>query len=79
MEIGMMWFDNKRKPFSEIIEEASEHFKQKYGLEANLCLINPSGMPTDEEGNFLHEERIGNIKIRSSSSVMPNNYWLGVE
>jgi hypothetical protein len=80
MNIGMLWFDND--PKAEIdtkIERAANYYQHKYGKAPNICFIHPSMLPNApiaEAGARLHS---GEIEIRSSGTVQPNHFWLGMK
>ncbi len=79
MNIGMLWFDND--PKAEIdtkIKRAADYYHNKYGVIPDLCVIHPSmvgsgALPSQEE-----KMRSGNIEVRTSRSVLPNHFWIGV-
>jgi hypothetical protein len=72
MNIGMLWFDNDPKAdLSAKIVRAASYYKTKYGQNPNLCFVHPtmlSNIPKKPE----------TIEVRTSRSVMPNHFWLGV-
>jgi hypothetical protein len=72
MNIGMLWFDNDKKAdFSTKIERAANYYHTKYGKLPNLCLVHPRTLGNNSwNGN--------GIEIRTTRSVLPNHFWLGV-
>lgn len=72
MNIGMLWFDNDTKTdLSAKIKRAASYYKEKYGQNPNLCFVHPSMLkapPAHEVG----------IELRTTRSVLPNHFWLGV-
>lgn len=74
MDIGMLWFDsNHQQDVSLRIERASSYYKSKYGREPELCYVHPSML-----GGLTHNE-VGGLKVKTSQTVLPNHFWLGVE
>ena len=72
MNIGMLWFDNDNKSdLTTKIQRAANYYHSKYGKAPNLCLINPRTL-----GDTLWTG--ANIEVRTTRSVLPNHFWLGV-
>lgn len=91
MKIGMLWFDNNQnEKLEEKVLHAVNYYRNKYGAFPTLCYINPSMLPKelleitrrDSANDDLEIETVeysgGNIKIRTSQSVLPNHFWIGV-
>lgn len=73
MKVGMLWFENdKGKPVDKRIAEAVGFYRQKYGLEPNVCMVSMQDAP---EG----ERWLDGVEVKSSRSVLPNHYWVGVK
>jgi hypothetical protein len=72
MDIGMLWFDNDNKAdLATKIKRAASYYHTKYGKAPNLCLVNPRTLGS----NSWNEK---SIEIRTTRSVLPNHFWLGV-
>jgi hypothetical protein len=72
MNIGMLWFDNDAKTdLSAKIKRAAIYYKDKYGQSPNLCFVHPSMMKTSPASDDA-------IELRTTRSVLPNHFWLGV-
>jgi hypothetical protein len=72
MNIGMLWFDNDNKSdLATKIQRAATYYHSKYGKAPNLCLVHPKTL-----GDNLWKS--GNIEVRTTRSVLPNHFWLGV-
>jgi len=72
MNIGMMWYDNDPKTgLAAKIERAAEYYRRKYGHTPELCLVNPSMMPS-------RQVKTGKITVRPFRSILPGILWLGV-
>ena len=72
MNIGMLWFDNDAKvDIGAKIQRAAEYYKHKYGRDPNLCFVHPSmiAKATDQTDG---------VELRTSQSVLPNHFWLGI-
>jgi len=93
MNIGMLWFDNDPKVNLDTkIERAAYYYARKYGRNPTLCFVHPSMLantPTKAvsftaETAPKQQERSsppatsGGIEVRSSRSVLPNHFWIGI-
>jgi hypothetical protein len=84
MELGMLWFDgDTQRPLQERLERAARYYSQKYGRRANTCYAHPSTLDPSSNGSGRkgrrHEELVAGMVVRSSRTVLPNHFWLGVE
>jgi hypothetical protein len=80
MNIGMLWFDND--PKSEVvskIERAATYYRTKYGRKPNLCFVHPSMLPAPPPTNGKPALKNGDIEVRTSPSVRPNHFWIGID
>lgn len=72
MDVGILWFDKDAdKDVPARVGKAAEYYYKKYGKKPNVCYVNPK-MIEDEE---LELER---IIVKSSFSIQPNYFWIGV-
>jgi hypothetical protein len=72
MNVGMLWFDNDPKTDITVkINRAVDYYQHKYGQTPNLCFVHPSMVKTSPI-------KTGRIEVRSSRSVLPNHFWLGL-
>jgi hypothetical protein len=85
MNIGMLWFDNDPKTELALkIERAVGYYREKYGRSPTLCFVHPSmiaktSAPAPEtEAETEIPLRAAGVEVRSSRSVLPNHFWLGV-
>jgi hypothetical protein len=73
MDVGMMWFDHDpRSGFGDKIEKAAAYYRGKYGRRPTLCYVHPA------TAGAASPSAIGGVEVRTSRSVLPNHYWLGV-
>jgi hypothetical protein len=72
MKAGMLWLDaDVRRTFDEKVQRAVEYYRQKYGLNPDLCLVNTS--------SFVEEEKnIGEVTVQRTKTVLPHHFWVGV-
>lgn len=70
MNIGMLWFDNSKKPLSEKIEGAKDFYFKKYGRTPTKFFVSLKA-EIDPGCNGLNVEK--------SRSVLPNHIWVGME
>ncbi len=74
MDIGMLWFDSNAKlDVGSRIKRASTYYRAKYGREPNLCYVHPSTLSGG------HPKDIDGLKVRTSHTVLPDHFWLGVD
>lgn len=81
MDIGMLWFDNdKQKDLMTKVERAAVYYREKYGKVPNLCFVHPSMIAVRENGKGGKSKKVmaGNVEVRSTPSVLPNHFWIGV-
>ena len=72
MNIGMLWFDNDKKTkFVDKVQRAADYYKKKYGQNPNLCFVHPSMVEKEKP-------KSGKVEVRTTSSVLPNHFWIGV-
>lgn len=72
MNIGMLWYDSDGKVDLTVkIERAVDYYREKYGDTPNLCFVHPS---------MLAEKALNGvgIEVRTTKSVLPNHFWLGI-
>lgn len=72
MDIGMLWFDDSSRSFAEKVRRAADYYKEKYGREPTLCLVNPETWDTAGEKSMP-------VEMRQARLVLPNHFWIGVE
>jgi hypothetical protein len=89
MNVGMLWFDND--PKAEVntkIERAAAYYRNKYGKSPDLVFVHPSmiGAPVADSTPAATAPaekpekplKNGAIEVRTSRSVLPNHFWIGV-
>jgi hypothetical protein len=73
MNTGMLWFDADATTGTEAkIQRAAAYYQAKYGRRPNVCFAHPGTL--GEPGL----QRVGELEVRSSISVLPDHYWLGI-
>ena len=86
MDIGMLWFDNDRKSsIPSKVEKAARYYQKKYGVNPNLCYVNPKTVNRgnggkkrsgkDLEGKSI---KVGKILVLGNEKVLPDHFWIGV-
>lgn len=79
MNIGMLWYDNDPKAEMIVkIERAASYYRQKYGKAPNVCFIHPSMLHIENTESTPRPMKAGGIEVRTSRSVLPNHFWIGV-
>jgi hypothetical protein len=72
MFAGMMWLDDdKGRPVEEKVRQAVAHYREKYGQQPELCLVN--------EGLVVDEMFVDDIAVRPVGHVLQHHFWVGVE
>jgi len=79
----MLWFDNDLKNSLEIkVERAAAYYRNKYGKTPTLCFVHPSMLPEEKSNSKEGEQNkaysTNGIEVRTSRSVLPNHFWIGV-
>jgi hypothetical protein len=73
MKTGMLWFDNDpHTDMTKKLTRAATYYQNKYGQQPNVCFVHPSMIKDAPPKN-------NGIELRSSRSVLPNHFWLGVQ
>lgn len=73
MDIGMLWFDSDpQTDLRHKVERAADYYKGKYGRTPTVCFLHPKTAGTQYPG------RVGDLEVRTSHSVLPHHFWLGV-
>lgn len=79
MNVGMLWFDNDPKTeLNAKIERAASYYRDKYGKAPNLCFVHPSMIGATPTPNGNETLKSGLIEVRTSPSIRPNHFWIGV-
>ena len=73
MKQGILWFDNSNTDLAEKIDHAVEYVQKKYRKAPRFCYVHPSML--ENETGFGRD----GLSVRSSSSVMPNHFWLELQ
>jgi hypothetical protein len=80
MNIGMLWFDNDPKTeVSTKIARAASYYHDKYGKSPNLCFVHPSMLGAAPQENGNGSLKGGAIEVRTSPTIRPNHFWIGVD
>lgn len=73
MNTGLLWFDHDlTNSIQERIFKAAAYFHEKFGVQPNLCYLNPK---------FNHSDSFESIEIeiKYNGGIQPNHIWLGVK
>ena len=71
MNVGMLWLDDGgQADLQSRVQQAAASYRQQYGIDASLCLVNPSQLT---EGL----DEIGGLQLEASSTLLPNYLWIG--
>jgi hypothetical protein len=77
VNVGMLWFDNDpRTALVAKVNRAADFYRQKYGLNPNMCLVNPSMLGGQSE---LVDNRAGNVAVLPNRTIQPGHFWIGIE
>ncbi len=73
MKQGLVWYDNDpSKSLDDKMNEAAVRYKEKFGVEPNVCYVHPSHL------NGLHASTV-NMRLIKAPQVLPNHLWLEAE
>ena len=79
LNIGMLWFDNDSKTELPVkIERAANYYNEKYGTKPNVCFVHPSMVKAVPQEDSTKTVIQGEIELRTSKSVLPNHFWIGI-
>lgn len=80
MNIGMLWFDNDPKVMLAVkVVRAADYYRKKYGQTPTLCFVHPSTMSgTTPDAETAASLKNAGIEIRSTRTILPNHFWIGV-
>ncbi|MBI2863842.1 MAG: hypothetical protein HYX94_04695 [Chloroflexi bacterium] len=68
MKMGLLWYDaDPKRPAVRKIDEAVEHYCQKFGVAPNTCYVNPKEAVSHPS-----------LKVVPKPIVQPNHYLVGV-
>lgn len=72
MRVGMLWLDaDSKRTLEEKVERAAVYYRDKYGCDPDLCLVNTA--------TFSEEEIVvGEVKVQRTKNVLPHHFWMGV-
>jgi hypothetical protein len=78
MNVGMLWYDNDpQTALKAKVEKAAAYYRQKYGLTANLCLVNPAMLAGPRPDPV--EAGAWKVTVRPSQAIQPGHLWIGTE
>jgi len=61
------------------VERAAAYYRNKYGRQPTLCFVHPTMIgSTSVENGEQTSLKTGNIEVRSTRSVLPNHFWIGM-
>jgi hypothetical protein len=72
MRVGMLWFDDSSRTMPEKVQRAATFYRDKFGRNPNLCLVNP-------ESCDIKEGVIAGVELRQARMVLPEHLWIGVD
>jgi hypothetical protein len=80
MDIGMLWFDNDNNVDLNVkVERAAIYYEKKYGQSPNLCFVHPSMLTKNgEKTKKRAKQQTAGVELRTSQSLLPNHFWLGI-
>ena len=84
MNIGMLWFDNDSSvELTRKVKRAATYYRNKYGKTPTLCFVHPSMLPVNgnggsEESGDKKEFMAAGLEVRSTQTLLPNHFWIGV-
>lgn len=74
-DTGLLWFDaSPGRDLADKIGQAARRYRQKYGVEPNLCYVHPSAL---SDGDKV--KKVGEVRVSSRPTVLVHHFWIGVE
>jgi len=71
MREGLLWFDDDpRRAMAEKVQQAAARYRQKFGTMPDVCYVNDKAIDRTEV-------RVGDLRVRPASTVLPNHFWIG--
>lgn len=69
---GMLWFDSDPSTgFTEKLRKAVIYYRNRFGVEPNLCHVHPSCMPSESTDTL-------GLTVAENKAVRPKHFWIGV-
>lgn len=79
METGMLWYDDdKQCTLEDKVRKAAEYYRQKYGRNPTLCLVNPKLAVVTRPGNGSSLKQIDAVELRTAQNILLHHFWIGV-
>jgi len=76
---GLLWFDgDPDRSLAAKIAEATERYKQRFGVTPNLCLVHPDELPAASERKQQTTETPAGIRIKASKTILPHHLLVGI-
>ncbi len=73
MKQGLVWYDNDpKKSLDQKVTEAAVRYKEKFGVEPNVCYVHPSHLESNRA-------TIAKLRVIRAGQVLPNHLWLEAE
>jgi len=72
LEIGLLWYDNGADDLSGSVARAAARYKERFGVDPNVCYVHPATLPAGEC-------KINGLTVRPSSKILRYHLWMGVE
>ena len=72
LAIGLLWYDNSKKPLAQKVAEAATRYRERFGREPNICYVNPADLPASEQHS-------GDIVIQTAPRVLRHHLWVSRE
>lgn len=91
MNVGLLWHDDSQKPLEQIVAQAAQRYRERFGRDPNVCYVHPSDMPADAVGEniemqvelrgCLTVETADGVKVQLQPSprILRFHYWIGVD
>ncbi len=72
MNMGILWYDkDARTSLAQKVYEAAECYREKFGVAANTCYVNPAMLA--DAGS------VPGFELRARASIRPHHFWIGVD
>ena len=76
---GLLWFDDDPgRTLAEKVVEAMERYRERFGVNPNLCLVHPDELSATSGKEKGAEKAPDGIRLQASKTVLPHHLLVGV-
>jgi hypothetical protein len=72
MKEGLLWYDDTNRDLADKVGRAARRYKQKFGVDPNVCFVHPSALGDNGKVN-----KVGGVRIAPWPTVLRHHFWIG--